>query len=105
MTRKRGVPSWKWQVRYHPYSACLRVHVPRPFGGLEAERRAAAQIGGNDFFSRSLFRNDYNMEYRFRTPEQAHAMHVWFDANAPEHDEWEEKVRGWEMSGRGLRMG
>jgi hypothetical protein len=45
------------------------------------------------------------MEYRFRTPEQAHAMHIWFDANAREHDEWEEKVRSWEMSGRGLRMG
>jgi hypothetical protein len=32
-------------------------------------------------------------------------MHIWFDANAREHDGWEEKVRSWEKSGRGLRLG
>jgi hypothetical protein len=100
----KSVPRWKSRTRAYPYSACLKVHFPRPKGGLAAERRAAALISGDDFECRSLFRNDYNMEYRFRKGAQAHAMHVWFEANGPEYDEWAEKVASWEATDGSLTL-
>ncbi|UYN96578.1 MAG: hypothetical protein KIT25_06495 [Enhydrobacter sp.] len=99
--RRKSRVSWRSQTRDLPFVCKLRVHYPRHPGGHEAERAAAAAIGKGRYAARSLFdAAGFNMEYRFATGDQAHAMQIWFDAEGKAMDEDENRL---DAAGRPVR--